>query len=243
MYKGYSILCVIPARGGSKGLPGKNIKEISGRPLIAYSIEQAKGAKYVDRIIVSTENREIADIARRYGAEVPFMRPRKLATDDCSIIDVLLHAMDWMENKGKCKFDILVLLHATAPLRTTEDIDNSIKLLADKKADNVFSVTEAHRNPYFNMVEVRENGTVGLVKSGSFVTRQSAPRVFDMNASIYVWWKDVLRKKKSVFLKKSHVYIMPRERSVDIDDYLDFRIAEMLLKEKTDRGSSTNTVR
>lgn len=243
MYKGNSILCIIPARGGSKGLPGKNIKELSGKPLIAYSIEQAKGAKYVDRIIVSTENREIADIARRYGAEVPFMRPRKLATDDCSIIDVLLHAMDWMENKEKCKFDILVLLHATAPLRTAEDIDNSIKLLADKKADNVFSVTEAHRNPYFNMVEVREDGTVRRVKKGSFVTRQSAPRVFDMNASIYVWWKDVLRKKKSVFLKKSQVYVMPRERSVDIDDYLDFRIAEMLLKEKTDRGSSTNTVR
>ena len=233
MYKGNSILCVIPARGGSKGLPGKNIKKLSGKPLIAYSIEQAKGAKYVDRVIVSTESRKIADIARRYGAEVPFMRPRKLATDDCSIIDVLLHAMDWMENNGKCKFDILVLLHATAPLRTSEDIDNSIKLLVDKKADNVFSVTEAHRNPYFNMVEVCKNGTVGLVKSGSFVTRQSAPRVFDMNASIYVWWKDVLRKKKSVFLKKSRVYVMPRERSVDIDDYLDFRIAEMLLKKGT----------
>jgi len=233
MYKNNSILCVIPARGGSKGLPGKNIKELSGKPLIAYSIEQAKGAKYVDRIIVSTENREIADIARRYGAEVPFMRPRKLATDDCSIIDVLLHAMDWMENKGKYKFDILVLLHATAPLRTIEDIDNSIKLLVDKNADNVFSVSDAYRNPYFNMVEVREDRTVRLVKKGGFVTRQSAPRVFDMNASIYVWWKDVLRKEKSVFLKKSQVYVMPRERSVDIDDYLDFRIAEMLLKEGT----------
>ncbi|KAF0144491.1 MAG: N-acylneuraminate cytidylyltransferase [Nitrospirae bacterium] len=233
MYKGNSILCIIPARGGSKGLPGKNIKKLSGKPLIAYSIEQAKGAKYVDRIIVSTESRKIADIARRYGAEVPFMRPRKLATDDCSIIDVLLHAMDWMENKGKFKFDILVLLHATAPLRTTEDIDNSIKLLVDKKADNVFSVTEAHRNPYFNMVEVLDDGAVRRVKRGSFVTRQSAPRVFDMNASIYVWWRDVLRKGKSVFLKKSHVYVMPRERSVDIDDYLDFRIAEMLLKTGT----------
>lgn len=231
MYKGNSILCIIPARGGSKGLPGKNIKELSGKPLIAYSIEQAKGAKYVDRIIVSTENREIADIARRYGAEVPFMRPRKLATDDCSIIDVLLHAMDWMENKEKCKFDILALLHATAPLRTSEDIDNSIKLLVDKKADNVFSVSDAYRNPYFNMVEMREGGTAGLVKKGQFNTRQAAPKVFDMNASIYVWWKDVLRKKKSVFLKKSHVYVMPRERSVDIDDNVDFKIAEMFLRE------------
>ncbi|TAL24613.1 MAG: acylneuraminate cytidylyltransferase family protein [Nitrospirae bacterium] len=241
MYKGYSILCVIPARGGSKGLPGKNIKKISGKPLIAYSIEQAKRSRYIDRVIISTENRKIANIARQCGAEVPFMRPKKLATDDCSIIDVLLHAMEWMENRGKFKFNILVLLHATAPLRTIEDIDNSIKLLVTKNADNVFSVTEAHRNPYFNMVEIHEDGAVGLVKKAGFVTRQSAPPVFDMNASIYVWWKDVLRKKKSVFLKKSHVYIMPRERSVDIDDYLDFRIAEMLIKEKTGRGSSENT--
>ncbi len=232
MYKGYSILCVIPARGGSKGLPGKNIKEISGKPLIAYSIEQAKRSKYIDRVIVSTENRKIADISRQYGAEVPFMRPRELATDDCSIIDVLLHTMEWMEKREGFKFNILVLLHATAPLRTSEDIDNSIKLLVDKKAANVFSVAEAHRNPYFNMVEIRKDGTAGLVKKGSFVTRQSAPRVFDMNASIYVWWKDVLKKGKSVFLKKSRVYVMPGERSVDIDDYLDFRIAEMLMKEK-----------
>ncbi|MFA4829126.1 MAG: acylneuraminate cytidylyltransferase family protein [Thermodesulfovibrionales bacterium] len=232
MYKNNSILCVIPARGGSKGLPGKNIKKLSGKPLIAYSIEQAKGAKYVDRIIVSTENREIVDIARRYGAEVPFMRPKKLATDDCSIIDVLLHAMDWMENKGKCKFDILVLLHATAPLRTIEDIDNSIKLLVDKKADNVFSVSDAYRNPYFNMVEVSDDNKVRLVKKGKFVTRQSAPPVYDMNSSIYVWWKDIFLKKKGLFLKKTRIYVMPRERSVDIDEPLDFKIAEMLLKEK-----------
>lgn len=232
MYKNNSILCIIPSRGGSKGLPGKNIKELSEKPLIAYSIEQAKGSKYVDRIIVSTESRKIADIARRYGAEVPFMRPRELATDDCSIIDVLLHAMDWMENKGKCKFDILVLLHATAPLRTIEDIDNSIKLLVDKKADNVFSVSDAYRNPYFNMVEVSDDNKVRLVKKGKFVTRQSAPPVYDMNSSIYVWWKDIFLKKKGLFLKKTRIYVMPRERSVDIDEPLDFKIAEMLLKEK-----------
>lgn len=230
MYKGKSVFCVIPARAGSKGLPGKNIKNLNGKPLIAYTIEQAKNSKYIDRVIVSTESLDIADISRKYGAEVPFMRPKKIASDKSSIFNVLLHAIKWMEEKEKYLFDILVLLHTTAPLRTIEDIDNSIKLLVDKNADNVFSVTEAHRNPYFNMVEVHGK-MVRRVKESNCVNRQSAPQVFDMNASIYVWWKDILMKKKSSFLRNSRIYVMPKERSVDIDDYIDFKIAEMFLKE------------
>lgn len=231
MYKDNRILCVIPARGGSKGLPGKNIKELLGKPLIAYSIEQAKKSRYIDRVIVSTESEEIAEIAKKYGAELPFIRPLELASDDSSIFDVLLHAIDWMETKEKYVFDILVLLHVTAPLRNTEDIDNCIELLVEKDADNVFSVAEAHRNPYFNMVELDKNNAVKPVKNGNFVNRQSAPRVFDMNASTYVWWKEILKKKKSTFLEKTCIYIMPKERSVDIDDFMDFKIAEMFLRE------------
>jgi len=234
VYRGKSVLCIIPARAGSKGLPGKNIKNLHGKPLIAYTIEQAKNSKYIDRVIVSTESLDIAAIARKYGADVPFMRPKKLASDKSSIFNVLLHAIKWMEEKEKYSFDILALLHATAPLRTIEDIDNSIKLLVDKNADNVFSVTEAHRNPYFNMVEISKGGKVGLVKKSRFINRQSAPKVFDMNASIYVWWKDILMKKKSSFLRSSHIYVMPKERSVDIDDEMDFHFAEFLfLKNKT----------
>ena len=232
MYKNERVLCIIPARGGSKGLPGKNIKKLMGKPLIAYSIEQANRSRYIDKVIVSTENGTIADISRRYGAGVPFMRPKKLATDKSTVIDVLLHAMDYMEKKEEFKFDIVVLLHATAPLRSVEDIDNAIKLLVEKKTENVFSVTPSYRNPYFNMVEITKGGLVKLVKKGNFATRQSAPQVFDMNASIYVWRKDMLKTKKSVFLKKSRIYVMPRERSVDIDDHLDFKIAEMMLKGK-----------
>ena len=228
MYKGKSVFCVIPARAGSKGLPGKNIKNLNGKPLIAYTIEQAKNSKYIDRVIVSTESLDIAAISRKYGVDVPFMRPKKLASDKSSIFNVLLHAIKWMEEK-KYSFDILVLLHATAPLRTIEDIDNSIKLLVDKNADNVFSVTEAHRNPYFNMVEVHGK-MVRRVKESNCVNRQSAPQVFDMNASIYVWWKDILKKKKSSFLRNSRIYVMPKERSIDIDDPIDFKIAEMLLR-------------
>lgn len=228
MINKHKIICIIPARGGSKGLPRKNIKKLAGKPLIAHTIEQALGSDYIDRVIVSTENRQIADISKKYGAEVPFIRPKYLVGDNVATIDVLLHSIDWLETKEKYNFDIIVLLHATAPLRKICDIDYCIKMLIEKKADNIFSVTESHRNPYFNMVEIRKGGGVNLSKKGSFSSRQSAPKVYDMNASIYVWWKDILKNKKKIFLKNSRIYIMPKDRSIDIDDALDFRIAEFL---------------
>jgi len=233
MYKGKKILCVIPARAGSKGVPGKNVRLLGKKPLIAYTIEQAKRSKLIDRTIVSTDSIKIAEVARKFGAEVPFMRPSKLASDNSSTIDVLLHTMDWADNKAKYTFDILVLLHATTPFRSPEDIDNCIKLLVDKKADNIFSVTEAYRNPYFNMVELNSKNVVSLVKKGKFVTRQSAPAVYDMNSSIYAWKKEVLKNKKSSFLKKTIIFEMPKERSIDIDDMFDFKIAELLVKSGT----------
>lgn len=232
MYNGKTILCIIPARGGSKGLPGKNIKELCGKPLIAYSIEQAIASKYIDRVIVSTEDDSIADVARRYKAEVPFKRPPELATDTCGVIDVLIHALDWMRDNQDFDPDALVLLHATTPLRTTEDIDNCIELLYGHDCDNVFSVAPSYRNPYFNMVELDKNGSVRLVKTGGYLTRQSAPDVYDMNASIYVWRTAVLREQKGLFLKNTKIYVMPKERSVDIDEELDFRIVEMLMRDK-----------
>jgi len=236
MYKGNKVLCIIPVRGGSKGMPGKNIKELLGKPLIGYTIEQAKNSAYIDRVIVSTEDKQIADIASQFGAEVPFARPPELASDECGTIDVLLHAVDWLEKEDGYFSDILILLHVTTPLRSVEDIDKSVQILVEKKADNVFSVTEAHRNPYFNMVEVQKDGSIALVKEGNFLTRQAAPDIYDMNSSIYVWWKDLLKAEKSVFLKKSRIYIMPKERSIDIDDAIDFKIAEILLSESTSVG-------
>ncbi len=232
MYKDNVILCVIPARGGSKGLPGKNIKQLAGKPLIAYTIEQAKGSKYIDRVIVSTEDEQIAEVAGKFSAEVPFKMPKELAEDNSSMMDVLLHAIKWMEGEAQYKFNILVLLHVTTPLRNTDDIDKCIELLVEENADNVFSVADAYRNPYFNMVEVTAGNEVRLVKEGHFTTRQSAPKVFDMNASIYVWWKDTFKTEKGLFLRKTRIYPMPRERSVDIDEPLDFRIAEMLLQDR-----------
>jgi N-acylneuraminate cytidylyltransferase/CMP-N,N'-diacetyllegionaminic acid synthase len=233
MYKNYTVVCVIPARGGSKGVPRKNIKPLAGKPLIAYTIEQSLQSEYIDRTIVSTEDKEIADISRKYGAEVPFMRPDVLAGDQVATVDVLLHAIKWLEEEDKYNFEILVLLHTTTPLRTVIDIDACIDLLVSSEAGNVFSVTEAHRNPYFNIVEADNNGIATLAKKGDFTTRQSAPKVYDMNSSIYVWWKDILKSEKKIFLKNSLIYIMPKERSLDIDDNLDFKIAEFLITDQS----------
>lgn len=231
MYKGKNILCIIPARGGSKGLPGKNTKILSGKPLIAYSILQARASRFIDRIIVSTDSRRIAAIARRYGAEVPFMRPSSLARDNSPTIPVLRHAVKTFSSTGY-KPDIVLLLHVTTPLRNTADIDACIKLLDDTGAENVFSVTDARRNPYFNMVEIR-GGKVGLVKNGDFGARQQAPEVYDMNSSIYAWETSSLMKlRPSCFNPNTRIYKMPPERSVDIDGLLDFKIAEMLLSDK-----------
>jgi CMP-N,N'-diacetyllegionaminic acid synthase len=231
MYDGHPIVCIIPARGGSKGLPGKNIKKLAGKPLIAYTIEHAQSSRYIDRVIVSTDDAAIAQVARESGAEVPFIRPDYLAGDAVGTIDVLLHAIDWVEKEGY-SFDVLVQLLVTTPLRVSGDIDACIELLYKENGDNVFSVAEAHRNPYFNMVEISSEGKVKLVKEGNFMSRQEAPPVYDMNASIYVWHKEVLKQQKGLFLSNTRIYKMPRERSVDIDDALDFRIAEMLLSDR-----------
>jgi CMP-N-acetylneuraminic acid synthetase len=238
MYQDHKIVCVIPARGGSKGLPGKNIKELNGKALIAYSIEQARCSKYIDRVIVSTEDRKIADVSIKAGADVPFMRPEELAGDNVATIDVLLHAVEWLEEVDGYDFDILVLLHANTPLRAVSDIETCIELLVAEHPDNVFSVTECHRNPYFNMVEVSGNGDVSLVKEGDYRSRQAAPLVYDLNSSIYVWWKEVLKKKKKVIMEKSRVFVMPKERSIDIDDYFDFRVAEMVMTDSMSKTTS-----
>ena len=229
MTVGRRVLCVIPARGGSKGVPGKNTRLLRGKPLIAYTIEQALASRSIDRVIVSTDSSAIADVAQTAGAELPFMRPAELATDAAGTIDVMLHAMEWVgEDEGR-PYDVVVLLHATAPLRSVQDIDAVIGLL-DGSADNVISVTEAHRNPYFNMVEAAPDGSVHLVKAGAFPTRQSAPAVYDMNGSIYAWWWDVLVRSRSVFPGRTLFYVMPRERSVDIDEETDFILVEALLE-------------
>jgi CMP-N-acetylneuraminic acid synthetase len=235
MYKGQSILCVIPARGGSKGLPGKNLRELGGKPLIAHSIEQALASRYVDRVVVSTDDAAIAAAAAAAGAEVPFVRPAALATDDSGSVDVLLHALDWLAQRERYAPDALLLLQPTSPLRAVGDIERCTELLVDGGWDNVISVAAAHANPYFSLVE-RVDGKIRPVKQSPALTRQSAPAVYELNGAVYLWRTAALRHARGLFLERTEVYVMPRERSVDIDDLLDFKIAELLLGERPPDG-------
>jgi CMP-N,N'-diacetyllegionaminic acid synthase len=225
------IVATICARGGSKGVPGKNIRHLCGKPLIVHTIETAQRCRLIDRIIVSTDSLQIAEIATNSGAEVPFIRPEELATDDAPKLPVIKHAIRFLETRQDYHPDIIVDLDPTSPLRTEKDIEACIKIVRDEGADNVFSVIAAHRNPYFNMVEVN-NGRVQLVKqlASAAARRQDTPPVYDMNASIYVWERDALINNDSLFLERTRIYEMP-EWARDIDGETDFKFAEFLIKE------------
>jgi CMP-N,N'-diacetyllegionaminic acid synthase len=229
-----SILCTICARGGSKGVKNKNIRELNGKPLIAYTIEQAKRSKLFEHIVVSTDSDDIADIASKYGAEVFFRRSKELSSDTASKFDVIKDAFVRSEEYYKKKFDYLVDLDATSPLRSVEDIVNSFKLFLENNYDNLITATPSRRSPYFNLIELDKDGKVRLSKKldNLVVCRQDAPKSYDMNASIYIWKREVILNSNSIFLEKTGLYIMPEERSIDIDSELDFIIVEFLMKRK-----------
>ena len=231
MYKGHKILCTICARGGSKGIQGKNKVIVAGKPLIAYTLEVAKECDYFDDIIVSTNDEEIMKIASDYGVPAPFKRPEYLSEDNTPKIDVIRHAVEWVENNWHKKYDIVVDLSVVSPLRTVEDIKNSIELLVNEKADNVFSVSPSYRNPYYNMVEMVD-GKTKLVKEPpeKLTRRQDAPVVYDMNDSIYVWWKKILFEKDTTFNDNTKIYIMPRHRGIDIDEPFDLLVVSLILE-------------
>jgi len=224
------IVATICARGGSKGIPRKNIRPLCGKPLIVHTIEVAKKYKLIDRIIVSTDAPEIAEIAKASGAEVPFLRPKELATDDAPKLTVIKHAIQFLESEEGYHTDIVVDLDPTSPLRTEKDIEACVRMVMDEGADNVFSVTKAHRNPYFNMVEVID-GNVQLVKqlAQAVIRRQDAPQVYDLNASIYVWKREALMNNDSIFLERTKIYVMP-EWTTDIDNEVDFEFVEFILE-------------
>jgi N-acylneuraminate cytidylyltransferase/CMP-N,N'-diacetyllegionaminic acid synthase len=230
MYRNKKILALIPARGGSKGLPGKNIKSLLGKPLIAWTIEQAKGSKYSDKVIVSTDDSEIAKISKEYGAKVPFLRPKELATDDAKMIDVVMHAIKWLKGSGNL-YDVVILLQPTSPIRKAEDIDLSVEYLFSKKASSVVSVCEADCPPNW-INTLPENKCMKDFLSLDIINknRQEFRHFYRLNGAIYLAFCDYLLKKKSFFAAETFAYIMPKERSVDIDDEIDFMFAEFLLE-------------
>jgi N-acylneuraminate cytidylyltransferase len=224
-------IALICARGGSKGLPGKNIKPLNGIPLIGWSIKIAKQIDRISRVIVSTDSEEIAKIALEYGAEVPFMRPENLALDNSPEWPVWRHSINYLENQQSEKIDVLVVLPVTAPLRSINDVNKCIDLFEKGGVDSVITVSESNRNPYFNMTVNDSKGYSSLViqSDKGIVRRQDAPQVFDMTTVAYVVDANFVKDFNGIFEGKVKSVIIPVKRAIDIDTRLDFKVAECLL--------------
>ena len=224
------MIAIIPARGGSKGLPGKNVRPLNGKPLIAYAIEAALKAKNIDRVIISTDDEEIARVAVEYGAELPFMRPAELASDMAMAIDNYIYTIGRLEEEGGKPIDTFVVLQPTSPLRIAEDIDGAIELFEQKKADSVISYCqEAHPVTWHKYLD--DEGRFVDIFDANIKNRQDNRVSYYPNGAVYVFRTSMIRERK-YYTDKSYAYVMPRTRSVDIDFIEDFEYAEFLLKRK-----------
>lgn len=226
------ILGLIPARGGSKGIPGKNLISLCGKPLLQYTCEAAKGSKILTRVILSTDDQKIADAATDFGIEVPFLRPKELSEDGTPMIDVLLHVLAELA-KLKQEPDILVLLQPTSPLRTAEDIDGAIALLQQTGADTVVSVVDVpHRFIPRSLMILQDSRLHPYSEQPSPLLRQEKQRLYARNGPAVLCLNVAfLKKAKRFYAGDTRAFVMPRERSVDIDEAFDLRLAEMLLKQ------------
>ena len=225
-------ICFIGARGGSKGVPRKNIKNIAGKPLIAYSIQSAIKSNLFSHVIVSTEDRKIATVAKKFGAEVPFMRPTYLATDSIGFAPVLYHVIKKLFSLGY-DFEIIVSRDCTAPFIRNEDIDGAVKLLEKRNANAVFGVYKQHFNPYFNMLELTTHGFLELSKKKGIRPRgrQEAPTMYQMTG-MHTFNVEKFLKYKKIMLPKILPYEIPPATGIMIDTEFEFKMVEMLMKEK-----------
>ena len=225
MIKGQTVTALIPARGNSKGLPGKNIKSLGGKPLINWSIHAAKKSQYIDHLLLSSEDPEIINIARDAGCDVPFVRPNRLAQDNSSVIDVILHAIEHIP-----AFDILVLLQATSPFRNQEHINQALEAFCDSDADSCVSVCKPHISPYWMYTTNGENHLKELLDpSLSDKQRQQLPTVLALNGAIYITRRDHFLREKKLVGNKCIPYIMDSIASIDIDYALDFYLAQTIV--------------
>lgn len=227
-------LITICARGGSQGVKDKNIRPLMGRPLIAYTISQALAWGKADRVVVSTDSERIAHVARETGAEVPFLRPAPLAQGHVPKLAVIRHALAQVEQTSQMQFDVILDLDVTAPLRHVSDIENAYCLFFDRDALTLMSVVNARKNPYYNVVELSQDGFVHLSKDpGESITcRQNAPVVFDMNASIHIYRRAYVidERNKHVCSQRAVAYVMDDLCAIDIDTEADFLVVESLLQ-------------
>ncbi|HQX48627.1 MAG TPA: acylneuraminate cytidylyltransferase family protein [Planctomycetaceae bacterium] len=233
------------ARGGSKGVPGKNIRMLCGQPLIGYAINAARASRFLPRQIVSTDSPEIAAVARSFGAEVPFLRPAYLATDTVPERLAWRHAITTMEELEGTRVDVLVSVPPTCPLRDPSDIDRCVEMLLESDADIVVTATEAACNPYFSMISFDDSGLARLAVApeGLVTRRQDAPAVYDLTAVAYAARRDSVLRLDSIFHGRVKAVIIPRERAVDIDSQLDFDLAELLLQRRAAVDSGTVRLR
>ena len=229
-----NVLAVIPVRAGSKGLPGKNLAPLAGRPLLAWTIDAARASQSVARVVVSTDSQEIAAVARGCGAEAPFMRPAALATDDAASIDVVLHAACWLEKSEGYRPDAIMELHATSPLRTATDIDEAAALCAHPPVDAVVSVTPVGSHHPCWMQYLDSSGCLRpFVAQGPMAQRrQDLPALYTLNGAIYVARRAWLLEHRTWFAPRTRGYVMPPERSVDIDSPWDLHIADLVLRNR-----------
>lgn len=229
------ILCTICARGGSKSIPGKNVREVGGKPLVGHAVSDARSWNRSADIVVSTDDDEIALVAERYGAQVPFRRPAELASDTAAKLPAIQHAVKQMEDTRKWQYDYVVDVDATTPLRQPSDIEDCFTTVQeDEQATNAYTVCEADKNPYFNMVELDDDGYASLSKEvgPDVVRRQDAPMVYEMNAAVYVYDRDFLMETDTLHGEYTRISVMPPERSVDIDTKLDLEFVEFMFERR-----------
>ncbi len=232
MYKGKRVLAIVPARGGSKGVPGKNIRELAGKPLIAWSIEQALESERIDRLIVSTENNEIAEVSRRFGADVPFLRPMEFAADESPVADAIQHAIQTLQSTGEI-YDIVILLECTSPVRYPGDVDHAIAMLVDNVgAESVVGVVElTHEHPAwtFRLIDGYLSSFIDGGHSVDNCRRQALETTY-LPYSIYLTWCSNFERYKLFYQPRALPYLLKREQMVEIDDEVDFFIAESIMK-------------
>ena len=221
------ILAIIPARGGSKGVLRKNIRTVAGKPLIAWTIEEAKKSSYIDKLILSSEDEEIICVAKQYDCDVPFIRPQDLARDDTPGIDPVLHAIDFLSG-----YDYVVLLQPTSPLRSVKDIDTCIEQCISNKVHSCVSIVEPDMSPYWMYILNDQKKMIRLLDTGRDIQRrQDLPQIFGLNGAVYVAECNWLRKSRSFTGEDTIGYLMPQERSIDIDSELDLLFVQTILME------------
>ena len=227
------ILAIIPARGGSKRIPKKNIKKLNGKHIIIYTIEAALQSKYQMRIIVTTDDKETARISKEHGAEVPFIRPKNLAQDETATLPVLQHTINYLRNKANYYPEIIVLLQPTSPFRQAKHIDEAFDLFLNNEVDSIVSLCEADYSPYW-LRRIDKYGRVFplLECKQKYKRIQDEPKVYRLNGAIYITKVDIIMKSNKLLGSNTMAYIMKKEYSIDIDTDLDFKLAQLILKEK-----------